>query len=247
MPNTFITGASSGIGRSLARKLALKGDAVAVMARRQPELDALVREIAAAGGRATAIVGDVTDRAAVAAAVRAAEESLGPLDRLIANAGGGKRTPAESFSAADVEEMFRLNVIGVANCIEAVLPGMLARRRGHIVVMGSLAGVAGLPQAAGYCAAKAALRILAESLRAEIAGKGIDVTCLAPGFVRTRAGRKPRPLEMDMERATDIMAAAIMRRVPYRAFPRSLAVPLTLLRLLPDGLRDKALRLLARG
>ena len=246
MTTTFITGASSGIGHSLARKLAARDDAVIVVARRRPELDALVAEITASGGKAAALACDVTDHDAVIAAVRAAANFFGPIERLIANAGGGKRTPAATFSAADIGGMFRLNVVSVANCIEAVLPAMLQARRGHIVVMGSLAGSIGLPKAGGYSASKAALRVLADSLRSEIRNKGIDVTYLAPGFVRTHERRKSRPFEMDVEKATDIMARAIARRVSRCAFPWSLAMPLALLRMLPAGLRDRILGLLQR-
>jgi len=243
---TLITGASSGIGNSLARKMAARGDAVIVLARRRPELDRLVAEIGAAGGKAAALACDVTDHDAVIAAANEAVAFFGPIERLIANAGGGKRTPADGFSGRDIEEMFRLNVVGVANCIEAVLPPMLQRGRGHIVVTGSLAGSVGLPRAAGYSASKAALRVLVDSLRSEVASRGIDVTYLAPGFVRTEERQKSRPFEMPLERATDIMADAIVRRVAYRAFPKSLAVPLALLQLLPTGARSRLLGMLQR-
>src|SRR5215471_8036000 len=101
---TFLTGASSGIGRSLARRMAL------------------------AGGRALAISCDVTDRESVFAAVRQTEASVGPIDRLIANAGGGEPTFVETFTAAHIDRVYALNVGGTANCIEAILPSMLARR-----------------------------------------------------------------------------------------------------------------------
>jgi len=217
------------------------------MARRRPELDALVADIEAAGGKAAALTCDVTDRDAVIAAVRDATSFFGSIERLVANAGGGKRTPADGFSAVDIDEIFRLNIVGAANCIEAVLPAMLASGRGHIVVMGSLAGSVGLPKAAGYSASKAALRVMVDSLRSEIAGRGIDVTYLAPGFVRTREREKSRPFEMDVERATDIMADSIQRRVSQRAFPWTLAVPLALLRLVPAGPRSRLLGRLQRN
>jgi len=246
VPTTLITGASSGIGNGLARKMAARGDAVIVLARRRAELDRLVADIGAAGGKAAALACDVTDHDAVIAAARAAAEFFGPIERLIANAGGGKRTPADGFSARDIDEIFRLNVIGVANCIEAVLPPMLQSGRGHIVVMGSLAGGVGLPGAAGYSASKAALRILVDSLRSEVVRRGVDVTYLAPGFVRTHERNKRRPFELDIERAADIMADAIARRDTYYAFPKSLAIPLALLRLLPTGTRSRLLGMLQR-
>jgi NADP-dependent 3-hydroxy acid dehydrogenase YdfG len=237
---TLLTGASSGIGRSLARRLA--SDPLALVARRMALLDTLAAEIEAGGGQALALPCDVTDRAQVAAAVQAAEAHFGPIERLIANAGGGKSTDVESFASAEIEEMLRLNVVGVANCIEAVLPGMLARRRGHIVVTSSLAAWRGLPGAAGYSAAKAALTAMMESLRIDLAPHGIDVTVLSPGFVRTKP-HKRKPFQIDLEQATARMARAIRARRKSYAFPLPLVLGAGFGRLLPAPLYD---RLLAR-
>jgi len=234
---TLLTGASSGIGRSLARRLA--DDPLALLARRKDLLDTLAAEIEAGGGRALALPCDVTDRAQVAAAVQEAEARLGPIERLIANAGGGSKTDVRSFQAADVEAVLRLNVLGAANCIEAVLPGMLARGRGHIVVTSSLAGSRGLPGAAAYSAAKAALSTMAESLRVDLAPHGIDVTVLAPGFVRAKPDRKPRPFEVGLEQATAAMARAIRARRKAYAFPLPLVLGAGLGRLLPASLYDR--------
>src|SRR5262249_28100361 len=150
---TFITGASSGIGRSLAQRIACTGDIVVAVARRQPLLDSLVHDIVQAGGRALAISCDITDRESVFAAVRQAEANVGSIDRLIANAGGGEPTFVETFTAAHMERVFALNVGGTAHCIEAILPGMLARRSGHIVAVSSLAAYRGMPSGAAYSAA----------------------------------------------------------------------------------------------
>jgi short-subunit dehydrogenase len=237
---TLLTGASSGIGRSLARRLA--DDPLALIARRKPLLDTLVAEIEAAGGQALAVPCDVTDRAQVAAAVQAAEAGFGPIERLIANAGGGRSTDVERFAAAEIEEILRLNVVGVANCIEAVLPGMLARGRGHIVVTSSLAAWRGLPGAAAYSGAKAALTAMMESLRIDLAPHGVDVTLLSPGFVRTKPG-KGKPFQIGLEPATARMARAIRARRRSYAFPLPLVIGAGFGRLLPAPLYD---RLLAR-
>jgi short-subunit dehydrogenase len=238
---TLLTGASSGIGRSLALRLA--DDRLALVARRKTLLDSLAAEIEAAGGEALALPCDVTDRAQVAAAVQAAEARLGAIERLIANAGGGSKTDVQNFRAGDVEAILRLNVVGVANCIEAVLPGMLARGQGHIVVTSSLAAWRGLPGAAAYSAAKAALTAMMESLRIDLAPHGIDVTVLAPGFVRTRPDQKRKPFQVDLEQATARMARAIRARRKSYAFPLPLVLALGFGRLLPAPLYD---RLLAR-
>src|SRR5215470_19996203 len=196
MGMTIITGASSGIGRSLARRLATDGDPVVVIARRHELLDSLVEEIERDGGRAMAIACDVTDRAAVHAAVRDAEARFGATARLVANAGGA--LGSLPFSAENVAAVVDLNLLGVANCIDAVLSGMLARRSGHLVAVSSLAASRGLPNSAAYSAAKAALNNMMESLRIDLRASGIDVTILAPGFVRTKTGsaRKKRSKPM---------------------------------------------------
>jgi short-subunit dehydrogenase len=237
---TLLTGASSGIGRSLALRLA--GDPLALVARRKALLETLAAEIGAAGGEALALPCDVTDRAQVAEAVAAAEARFGPIERLIANAGGGRSTNVESFAAADIEEILRLNVVGAANCIEAVLPGMLARGHGHIVVTSSLAAWRGLPGAAAYSAAKAALTAMMESLRIDLAPHGIDVTVLAPGFVRTKPGKRGKPFQVGLEPATARMARAIRARRRSYAFPLPLVLALGFSRLLPAPLYDRLMR-----
>jgi short-subunit dehydrogenase len=239
---TLLTGASSGIGRGLARRLA--SDPLALIARRKALLDTLAAEIDAAGGQALALPCDVTDRAQVADAVQATEARFGPIERLIANAGGGKSTDVERFQAAEIEQILVLNVVGVANCIEAVLPGMLARGRGHIVVTSSLAAWRGLPGAAAYSAAKAALTTMTESLRIDLAPHGIDVTVLSPGFVRTKPGKKAKPFQVGLEPATERMARAIRARKRSYAFPLPLVLGVGFGRLLPASLYD---RLLSRG
>jgi short-subunit dehydrogenase len=244
MGMTFITGASSGIGRSLARRLAAGGEAVVVVARRQALLDSLVEEIVRAGGQALAVACDVTDRAAVRAAVRQGEARFGPTSRLIANAGGASPTAVDSFSAAELAAVVDLNLIGVANCIEAVLPGMLERRAGHLVAVSSLAAYRGLPASAAYSAAKAGLTNMMESLRIDLRPRGVDVTVIAPGFVRTKPGntrKTNRPLRLELEDATRRMHRAIVARKPYYAFPKPLVALAWLGRLLPAALYDRVL------
>jgi NAD(P)-dependent dehydrogenase (short-subunit alcohol dehydrogenase family) len=237
---TVITGASSGIGRSLARRLAARGETVVALARRKELLDSLVDEIERDGGRAGAVACDVTDRDAVHRAFEEVEARFGPPDRLIANAGGGSKTKVEDFRAAQIEELLALNVLGVANCIEAVLPGMRARRQGHIVATSSLAAYRGLPRAAAYCGAKAALSAMMESLRVDLAPHGIDVTLLVPGFVRTKP--KKKPLQVELEAATARMERAIVRRRRRYAFPLSLVLAMNLARALPAPIYDSPAR-----
>lgn len=248
MSITLITGASSGIGRGLALRMAAAGETVVVMARRQALLDTLVDEIRAAGGRAVAVAADVTRPDEVMAAVSHVEARLGAIDRLVANAGGGRPVDARRFTAGPVDEALRLNVLGVAHCVEAVLPAMLERRSGHLVVTSSLAGYRGLPSAAAYGAAKAGVTHMMESLRIELHDSGIDVTVILPGFVRTKARKKgkAKPFSIEADDAARRMQQAIERRAAYVAFPASLRLAVAIARVLPAGLYDRLVRSIAR-
>ena len=239
---SFITGASSGIGRSLARRIASEGHAVALVARRKQLLDTLVDEIERANGRALAIECDVTDRGKVHQAVRKTEEILGPIDRLVANAGGGERTSINPFEAAHIHRVVALNVVGTANCIEAILPGMLERGVGHIVAISSLAAYRGLPGAAGYSAAKAALTNMMESLMIDLKPHGVSVTVILPGFVRTKPpSKRKRPDEMELEDATARIHRAIVARKRRYAFPCTLALAVGFGRMLPAAFYERLL------
>jgi len=239
---TLITGASSGIGRSLARRIAASGEPVALLARRQALLEALVQEIEAAGGRALGIRCDVTDRRAVQEAFRRAEAELGPTGRLVANAGGAAPTLIDPFEAEHVAEVIDLNLMGAVYCIEAVLPGMLERGEGQLVAVSSLAAYRGLPTSAAYSASKAALTNLMESLRIDLRPRGIDVTVVAPGFVRTKPGAKSsrkKPFRLDLETATERIWKAIQTRKAYDAFPGPLAGLVRLGWMLPASWYDR--------
>ncbi len=255
---TLITGASSGIGAALARRFARRGDHVILVARRAALLEQLAGEIAAAGGKAEAMPCDVTDREAARACVGRVLRAHGRIDRLILNAGGGGRTPAEQLTAAEMRAAFDLNVMGVAHFVEAALPALLrqgaarhevgAGQGGHIVTIGSIAGFRGLPHAAAYGAAKAALINYTESLRLDLAPRGIAVTLAAPGFIVSRDTRKKRskPMAMALEPAADLLEAAILARRSYVSFPARLAWIARLLRLLPATLYDPLIRALDR-
>ena len=240
--NVLITGASSGIGEALARRLAREGRVVGLMARRKDRLEAIAGDIKAAGGRAIVLAGDVTDRASVFASVERFIEEVGPIDIFIANAGISRPTPAHRFDAEAFEAIIRTNLIGVANGVAAVLPGMLARNRGHLVGIGSLAGYRGLPGHAAYCASKAGLWSLFESLRLDLRGTGIAVTVIHPGFVRTpltEKNRFPMPFLMDVDAAVDRIMRAIRRKKRVMAFPWPLATLVRFSRLLPSWLYDR--------
>jgi NAD(P)-dependent dehydrogenase (short-subunit alcohol dehydrogenase family) len=239
----LITGAGSGLGRQLAVTLAGEGAAVAAV---DLAAEPLAKLAEALPGKPVAwAVADVTDRAALSAAAADLAGRLGPVDLLIANAGIGRDTSALTFRAADIEAQVRVNLIGVANSVEAVLPGMLERRRGHLSAISSLASYRGLPRMAGYCASKAGLNALLDSLRLELHPHGIAVTTICPGWIRTALTaniRVPQPYLLEVEDAARRIVEALRRRRPFYAFPPPAERRVRLLRWLPSGLSDWALR-----
>ena len=237
----LITGASSGLGRALAVELARRGAAVGLLARRTESLHEVVREIEAAGGRALALAADVQDAASMRAAADDLRARFGPIDVLVANAGVGGRIGNAEFDARDVAAVLGVNVVGAANSVAAVLPEMQARGRGHLVAISSLAGYRGLPKSAPYCASKAALTAMFESLRLDLRGTGVDVTIIYPGFIKTplTAGRKARlPYLMELDDATQKIVRAIEQRRKAYAFPWQLASLVRLALVMPVTLYD---------
>jgi short-subunit dehydrogenase len=240
-PVAFVTGASSGIGRALALRLASQGYAVGLAARRTDLLGDVLRDVESAGGVGGAFACDVTDREQVHAAVRRCESQLGPVNLLIANAGVSEMTPPDPFDAADVERLMRVNFLGAVYAVEAALPGMLARRRGHLVAIGSLAGYGGLPLSGAYCASKAALRVFFESLRLDLRPRGIDVTLVTPGYVDTKLTRKNlhrMPFLVPEEEAVGRIVRAIHRRERLAAFPFPMSTLVRLGQVFPRSVYD---------
>jgi short-subunit dehydrogenase len=236
-----ITGASSGLGAEMARQMARDGLKVGLTARRADRLERVAEMIRSEGGSAVVEVADAGDPDATRSALGAIARRLGPIDLLVANAGVGESTTGPAFSAEAFERMVRVNLIGAAYAIEAVLPSMIDRGQGQIVGISSLAGYRGLPGVAGYSATKAALSALLEGLRPELERLGIAVTVVHPGFVRTEmtAGRtSPQPFLMDAEPAVRIILRGVAARRSRVDFPSRMAGLMGLVRLLPDFLFD---------
>ena len=239
---TFLTGASSGLGRGLAPRIAEEGHAIALVARRSELLDDLAKEIEAKGGQALPISCDVRDKEAVQAAVAQTVDAFGPITRLVANAGIGNPTPAQNFKSSDFELVMDVNLRGAVYCIEAVLPSMMEQNHGHIVGISSLAGYRGMPGAAAYCASKAALTTTLESLRCDLNGTGVDVTVVCPGFVKspmTNSNKFPMPFLMETDAGVAQIHKAIVHRKLHHAFPIPLATAVRAIRVLPAGLYTK--------
>ncbi|MBM2614911.1 SDR family NAD(P)-dependent oxidoreductase [Actinoplanes sp. LDG1-06] len=183
MTTWFVTGTSRGIGLELVRQLLVRGDNVAATTRSADRLGAALGD--AGRERLLPLELDLTDGTAVAAAVRATTDRFGGLDVVVNNAGYGFLGAVEEATDAEVRRMFDVQIFGVWNVLRAVLPEMRAAGRGHIVNVSSILGLTAFPGWSLYCAAKYALEGLSDSLAAEVAGFGIKVNVVEPGYTRT--------------------------------------------------------------
>jgi 3-oxoacyl-[acyl-carrier protein] reductase len=181
----LVTGASSGIGRLLALHLAAQGARVALVARRAAALDALAAQIRTAGGEALVLPADVADPGAVRAAAMEALSRLGSVDLLVNNAGYGRHRAFLDWELEDMERLMQVNYFGALYWTKALLPQMVARRRGWVVFIASVAGKIGVPDESAYAASKFALVGLAEALSVEVEPHGVHVLTVCPGAIRT--------------------------------------------------------------
>ena len=187
----WITGASSGIGEALAKAFAGSGARVVLSARNVAELQRVHGECLAAGAPESKLLVlplDVLDYDALPAAVAAVDAAFGRIDLLVNNAGTSQRSFCLETELQVYRTLFKLNVIAQIALTKAVLPGMVARGSGHILVTASVAGKVGVPLRTGYCAAKHAVMGFFDALRTEVAHLGIKVTTIVPGFIRTNIG-----------------------------------------------------------
>jgi NAD(P)-dependent dehydrogenase (short-subunit alcohol dehydrogenase family) len=182
MPVVIVTGASSGIGRATAARLAHSGTTVVLAARRTDELNSLAAEISSAGGTSLCVPTDVRDPEAITALVTRAAELTGRIDGLVNNAGVGG-TPSILADDDVVTQMIDVNLLAPIRLMRAVVPIMREQRAGAIVNIGSVAGEVGI--SGTYSATKFALRGLTDSVRRELAGTGIGVTLIEPGYIDT--------------------------------------------------------------
>jgi short-subunit dehydrogenase len=238
--HVVITGASSGIGESLALAYAAQGIRLGLLGRKQARLEALAHALKEKGAETWIAVVDVTDRAAMAKILMDADDAQ-PIDLIYANAGISGGTFGKGESEVQARAIFATNVEGVLNTVHPLLPRMTARRKGQIALMASLASFRGFPGAPAYCGSKAAVRLYGEGLRGSAARFGVEVNVICPGYIdtpMTQVNGFPMPFLMKPERCAEIIVEGLKRNKARIAFPWPTYTMAWLLGVLPPSWTD---------
>lgn len=241
----WITGASSGIGRALALKLAEEGYKVAVTARSHEKLLALQAEASALAGSIVVLDGDVTNPEDMEHTVAAIEYQHGPVALVVLNAGIYLPARGEDLNHEVFERSFAVNLHGVVNCLIPAVRHMRSRGYGQIAFVSSLAGYSGLPGTAAYGASKAALINMAESLKFELDRMGIHVQLVTPGYVDTPLTAQntfKMPDMVSAQQAADAIAAGLKSSAFDISFPKRMVYRAKLIKFLPYSLYFRVLR-----
>lgn len=226
----WVVGASSGIGAALATELVSRGADVAISARRAEDLERV-----SAGSMVTVPL-DATDPDAVARAAREVRGALGGIDAVVWSAGFWKQFDASTWDREVFAQHVEVNLLGFSNVLAAILPEMVRTRRGHVIGIASVAGYRGLSGAEAYGATKAAQINLLEAMRASLSHKGVRVTTVSPGFVRTEMTENnpfPMPFLIDPDEAATAIANGLERRRPEIVFPLPMTVLMKTANVLP--------------
>ena len=241
----FLTGASSGIGEALAVAMAERGAKLGLLARREELLKSLAKKCGQVGGAAKYYAVDVTDAKSVAEAAESLRNEFGKIDILIANAGiGGNNAETRNLNPEAVAQVININLLGAVNAVSAVLPRMLENKSGQLVAVSSLAGFRGLPKSAAYSASKAGMTAFFESVRLDVQGKGVSVTIIQPGFIKTplTSGRENKmPFLMELEDSIPLFLRAIERKKKFAAFPWQLVTLARAAKIFPAWLYDRTI------
>jgi NADP-dependent 3-hydroxy acid dehydrogenase YdfG len=241
-----LTGASAGLGRALALRLAAPGAALLLTGRDAGRLEAVAAAARELGAAVETAALDVTDREGMAAALTTFD-AAGPVDLVIANAGvsAGLAPGHAPERPEDARRVWETNYVGMLNTVEPLLPALIARRRGRIALMGSLAALRPLPDMPSYSASKAAVRAYGAALRGWLGPMGVGVTVISPGFVTTAMSARHRgfkPFALSADRAADLIARRLEADAPLITFPWPLALMVWLNGRMPPVLGDWAAR-----
>ncbi|MDH4121313.1 MAG: SDR family NAD(P)-dependent oxidoreductase [Deltaproteobacteria bacterium] len=236
----FITGASSGIGREVARQMAMPGMVFGLVARRLPQLENLKTELERSGARVFLFPVDVTDAQAMGQAARAFLKEAGGIDIVLASAGLSCADKIQLGDPLEASRLIAANVQGVIHTLVPFIPAMIQQRSGHLAAMGSMAGYRGLPDKGAYCASKAAVKTLMDAYRAHLRGTGVMVTTLTPSWIeseQTGLNAHKMPFLVPLPKAASRIIRAIRKNKKTYIFPwQALWIGLPLVRFLPDRL-----------
>ncbi len=244
--SVVITGASSGIGHSLARELVLRGCRLGLLARRGERLESLAGELAERGATVEWATADVTDREALHGALDRVSEQLGAVDVVVANAGYGLPEQPHKFRPERSQGIYSTNLLGMVHTCDWALPRFYERKEGHLVGIASVASYFGMPNSASYCGSKAAMRVHLQALRLTWRPYGVYVTTICPGYVEselTGDNRAPMPFIWPVERAARVIAQAIERRRTEVVFPWQMRIITMLLTVLPRAVVERVIGL----
>jgi short-subunit dehydrogenase len=232
----LLTGGSSGIGYQVSKKLILRGNSVAVLARREDRLIKLTEEVKGLGGKLYTYQCDVTDKSRVKDVIGEIIKTMGGIDIAILNSGIGRPEGIKMFNSENALEVFNTNVLGIVNCIEALLPIFLDQKKGVIAGVSSLADNRGYSMSGFYCGSKAAVTMILESLSTELKSNGIKVVTIKPGFVKsemTARNNFKMPFLMEAENASEIIIKGLIKEKRIIQFPFITVIGAKLIGLLP--------------
>jgi short-subunit dehydrogenase len=247
----LVTGASSGIGRLLALRLATEGARVALVARREDELEALAAEIRALSGEALVLPCDVSDSSQVTASARRAVEQYGAVDILVNNAGYGGQHTFLDWDVEDMERLMRVNYFGSLYFTKALLPQMVDRKSGWLVFISSVSGRIASPEKSAYAATKFAMTGFAEALSMEVEPAGVHLLTVYPGVIDTpffsaqmlkNMPEKTRSSMVEPDGLVDAIILALAKGKRELTYPGGLAAGYVVRALAPEFLRNQVKR-----
>ena len=244
----WLTGASSGIGEALVAALAPRCEALIITARNEIKLTQLVK--ASGASNVIAMAGDITDLESLEKIARDIDRLYGRIDTVIANAGTCEYVDVNQFDPALFQRVMDTNFMGMVNTTAAALPGLRRSQRGYLVGVSSSVSMLAMPRAQAYGSSKAAMTHFLESMKADLAEAGIDVSVVSPGFVKTPltdVNDFPMPMRISAEKAADEIVAGLEKRQWHIHFPKRFTRLLWLLGHLPAGLRHRITASMSRA